>query len=590
MAVLPDVAPGQRITAQHINAIKNSVYTWLGSVDAQGFSLGNAGAAEFASVAAYVNTDGVGVRIREYGRAGAQASALDKSPRLGFFWQGVGAAQIGLDAAGLIRTFNQAGNGYAGFVAATGDFAAPVADAASPGVVIRAALRNSTGPISAVSTPKLMFYWTGVGYSQIGMDTADPGGIRTYMGSGAGADHAGFACGPLRAQINFAMNIDAAGKYTKAGPACIWQADATSGGRIYLGFALNGVIGASVSWHSFPVNISADSCGFGAPQILKAQIDSPYFYPKKIVQPDWAYQAWNLEDSSGQWRHIAAGYGNVLTSSVGDGGLRVWASLNGAAGAVASLKAVAAFSQSGVMVDPLLYFPNAVGEKVRLFSGPPGPGFSIGVESAAMWLSTNVASAFRWYQGVAPDGGAGAAMELTSSGVLRLKNQNGERIRVYDSGGINHAIGVEPSCMYQQVAAGSVFRWYVGAAPDNGVSYNMQLEPAHMRLQASTEMDLDFICYAGGTNAKLSRITAAPGSIAFQLLNDTYTAGISSFSLYATYCAASVPIVNKANTATSDTALVSPGEWYAYAPTNTQLVFRMRGGDGVVRQATLTLA
>lgn len=180
--------------------------------------------------------------------------------------------------------------------------------------------------------------------------------------------------------------------------------------------------------------------------------------------------------------------------------------------------------------------------------------------------------------------------EVGVQGILKMANANGERIRVYDSGGINHAIGVEPSCMWQQVSAGSLFRWYCGATPDNGVSYNMQLEPAHLRLQASTEMDLDFICYAGGTNAKLSRITAAPGSIAFQLLNDTYTAGLSSFSLYTTYCAASVPMVHTTNTTNSDSALTATGQWHVYAPSNTQLVFRMRGSDGVVRQGTVNLS
>ena len=42
--------------------------------------------------------------------------------------------------------------------------------------------------------------------------------------------------------------------------------------------------------------------------------------------------------------------------------------------------------------------------------------------------------------------------------------------------------------------------------------------------------------------------------------------------------------------ATLDAMTATAGSWYAYAPSNTQLVFRMRGGDGVWRQGAVTLA
>ena len=39
-----------------------------------------------------------------------------------------------------------------------------------------------------------------------------------------------------------------------------------------------------------------------------------------------------------------------------------------------------------------------------------------------------------------------------------------------------------------------------------------------------------------------------------------------------------------------DPELQATGQWYTYAPNNTQLTFRMRGSDGVLREATLNLA
>jgi hypothetical protein len=73
--------------------------------------------------------------------------------------------------------------------------------------------------------------------------------------------------------------------------------------------------------------------------------------------------------------------------------------------------------------------------------------------------------------------GGAERVRVDSVGVLAMTNANGERIRLYDSGGINHAFGVESNCMWQQVSANSVHRWYCGVAPDNGASAAMTLWP-----------------------------------------------------------------------------------------------------------------
>ena len=72
---------------------------------------------------------------------------------------------------------------------------------------------------------------------------------------------------------------------------------------------------------------------------------------------------------------------------------------------------------------------------------------------------------------------------VTVQNVLACANANGERIRVYDSAGAagpNHAIGVEPNTMWFQTSVNSVFRWYLGVAPDNGASAVLELNGTYL--------------------------------------------------------------------------------------------------------------
>ena len=92
--------------------------------------------------------------------------------------------------------------------------------------------------------------------------------------------------------------------------------------------------------------------------------------------------------------------------------------------------------------------------------------------NVSAYVPVGAGSSFQtpWLQDVDADN-----FSLVDANSVRFRNANGERIRLYDSGGINHAFGVESGTMYQQVATNSVHRWYVGAAPDGGVSTKMEL-------------------------------------------------------------------------------------------------------------------
>ena len=56
-----------------------------------------------------------GLEIREFNNAGSQTGSLDEAPRLSFHWGGRAASQIGVDASGTIRTFNNPGTDYEDF-------------------------------------------------------------------------------------------------------------------------------------------------------------------------------------------------------------------------------------------------------------------------------------------------------------------------------------------------------------------------------------------------------------------------------------------------------------------------------------------
>lgn len=210
-----------------------------------------------------------------------------------------------------------------------------------------------------------------------------------------------------------------------------------------------------------------------------------------IVQKGDYGHSWNLDVSSGQWRHVANGYGNVVAGGMGDGYLRIYTTpSSGAAGAIASLSVTTMFGPNDVWFKNRLTFDNATGDRIRFWGGT-NPGFNIGVESGALYQTIDSNCAFRWYQGIAADT-VSAAMELTSSGVLRMRNANGERIRVYDAGGINHAIGIEANTMWFQAATNSQFRWYVGTAPDNGASAKVTF--------TATELLADYVIAVTGQN------------------------------------------------------------------------------------------
>jgi hypothetical protein len=68
-------------------------------------------------------------------------------------------------------------------------------------------------------------------------------------------------------------------------------------------------------------------------------------------------------------------------------------------------------------------------------------------------------------------------------GVLAMSNLIGERIRLWDYGsGINHAMGVEPSCFWMQAHPAGMFRWYIGTAPDGGATDLMELSASLLTL------------------------------------------------------------------------------------------------------------
>jgi hypothetical protein len=57
--------------------------------------------------------------IREANFAGAQTGVASEAPRIAFLWAGRVASQIGMDASGVIRTYNNPGTAYEGFAAST---------------------------------------------------------------------------------------------------------------------------------------------------------------------------------------------------------------------------------------------------------------------------------------------------------------------------------------------------------------------------------------------------------------------------------------------------------------------------------------
>lgn len=92
-------------------AISGTTGTFTGAV--------SAGESELASG---TNSSGITVaalEIRELNRAGAQTGVASETPRIGFNWSGRIAAQLGMDATGVIRTFDNPGTGYASFACST---------------------------------------------------------------------------------------------------------------------------------------------------------------------------------------------------------------------------------------------------------------------------------------------------------------------------------------------------------------------------------------------------------------------------------------------------------------------------------------
>ena len=58
-----------------------------------------------------------GLLVREAGRGGALGGLIAYAPRIAFHWQGIGAAQLGMDGSGVVRTMTQDGLDYTPFAA-----------------------------------------------------------------------------------------------------------------------------------------------------------------------------------------------------------------------------------------------------------------------------------------------------------------------------------------------------------------------------------------------------------------------------------------------------------------------------------------
>jgi hypothetical protein len=98
-------------------------------------SAGNADTVDSVHAGSFIRTDAAGdwqlasnnnsssyqytsLEVRELNFAGAQTGADSEAPRIGFHWGNRATSQIGMNASGLIRTFDNPGTGYANFAAA----------------------------------------------------------------------------------------------------------------------------------------------------------------------------------------------------------------------------------------------------------------------------------------------------------------------------------------------------------------------------------------------------------------------------------------------------------------------------------------
>jgi hypothetical protein len=489
---------GQTITNVVLgpSVIAGAQTPWRQNIEAAKFLLNNVRGIYTENVAVGAAYSSAGFLIYEALSGGAQTA--NESPRIAFYHQGRDASQIGYDASIVgIRTWTAAGTGYAPFAASFGLFAGTASPSyGSAGVQVYPSLRES-GINDLAHTPRVAFRWEGVGAVQIGAELG-AASVRTFNANGDG--YAAFACAPLRLQTSWAINLDVTGKHTLAGPAVMFYCEPGGGGSAFMAFAPTNAAGSSVSWHSFPLNISTGAFRIGAIQIGKVQVDSGYFYPQKMVQYDWAYHAWNMEESTGQWRLMEAGYGNVITSSLGDGNLRIYTSLSGAAGGVASLVPTAAFGPTQIT-----FIATQVNQR------------EISAGASATYVFQSAAGLSQWQTGMGGSPGnyaisrfddAGAYIdnpltisratghtsfnnhEINTLARLNLNNtvSGSPSVTLFNTGALStFGIGIEANAIFYITGLNSLHRWYHGTA-DGGATDLMELASNKLTINVPTDM------------------------------------------------------------------------------------------------------
>jgi hypothetical protein len=492
---------GQTITNVVLgpSVIAGAQTPWKQNINAAKFALTNARGIYTENVATGVPYSSAGLIIYEALMGGLQTA--NESPRIAFYHQGRDASQIGYEAFGAgIRTWTAAGTGYAPFDAAviTGAASTATADFSGAGIHVREPGRTNSGS-TIPNAPRIAFWWGGTGVTQIGSDPANATSIRTYNQAGDG--YAAFTCRDLRLQTSWAVNLDYNGKHTLAGPAVMFYCEPGGGGSAFMAFAPTNAAGSSVSWHSFPLNISTGAFRIGAIQIGKVQIDSGYFYPQKMVQYDWAYHAWNMEESTGQWRLMEAGYGNVITSSLGDGNLRIYTSLSGAAGGVASLVPTAAFGPTQIT-----FIATQVNQR-ELSAG-----------ASATYVFQSAAAQSRWQVGMGGSPGNYVISRFDVNGnyidnPLSISQATGDTsfnnhqittiarvalnyvvdaafpsVQLFNTGALStFGVGIEANAIYYITGLNSLHRWYHGTA-DGGATDLMELASNKLTINVPTDM------------------------------------------------------------------------------------------------------
>lgn len=173
---------------------------WTQNIDGAGFDLLNAGRLQTAGDTASLGNTGSAILVREVNRAGTVAP--EYAPRIAFFWSGHAAAQIGLlyGAGETIRTFNDAGTGYAPFacgpitvngIATLGRTA--ITDART-GIGSSLSQLRIISPGGGDSPPGINFFHGGVQSAQLVLES---GALRVR--DDAGTAFAPFACAALTA-------------------------------------------------------------------------------------------------------------------------------------------------------------------------------------------------------------------------------------------------------------------------------------------------------------------------------------------------------------------------------------------------------